>query len=112
MLGSLNDRPAALVIAHPGHELRVYHWLSLARPVVFVLTDGSGRCGKSRLYRTQQILNALGARAGTIFGRLTDAEIYSAILNSEVDLFAGLAEDLAGALWEGRVGYVVGDAIE
>src|SRR5207253_5484219 len=31
---------AALVIAHPGHELRVYHWLRLARPSVFILTDG------------------------------------------------------------------------
>jgi hypothetical protein len=112
MLGSLKDRPAALVIAHPGHELRVYHWVSLARPLVFVLTDGSGRSGKSRLHRTQKILNSLGARPGSIYGRLTDAEIYAAILNSETDLFVGLAEELAESLHEGGVEYVVGDAIE
>src|SRR5258707_9486157 len=112
MLGSLNDRPAALVIAHPGHELRVYHWLSLARPLVFVLTDGSGRAGKSRIHRTHEIVNSLHARPGSIYGRLSDAEIYSAILNGEIFLFVGLAEEMAEALLEGRVEYVVGDAIE
>jgi hypothetical protein len=37
---ALPDGKAALVVAHPGHELRVFHWLRLARPCVFVLTDG------------------------------------------------------------------------
>jgi hypothetical protein len=39
---ALPDGRAALVIAHPGHELRALHWLRLSRPCVFVLTDGSG----------------------------------------------------------------------
>lgn len=112
MLGSFNDRRAALVIAHPGHELRVYNWLSLVHPCVFVLTDGSGRSHKSRLHRTTSILHSLGARPGSIYGRLTDAEIYSAILNCEVDLFVGLAGELAEALVRERIEYVVGDAIE
>jgi len=106
------DRRAALVIAHPGHELRVYCWLSLVRPRVFVLTDGSGQSHKSRLHRTTNILNSLGARPGSIYGRLTDAEIYLAILNGEVDLFINLARELAEALVRDRVEYVVGDATE
>ena len=106
------DRRAALVIAHPGHELSVYCWLSLVRPCVFVLTDGSGQSHQSRLHRTTSILNSRGARPGSIYGRLRDAEIYLAILNGEVDLFINLARELAEALVRDRVDYVVGDAIE
>lgn len=37
---TISSGRAALVVAHPGHELRVYGWLEQARPRVFVLTDG------------------------------------------------------------------------
>ena len=37
------DACTALVIGHPGHELLVHGWLEVARPIVFVFTDGSGR---------------------------------------------------------------------
>lgn len=106
------DRRAALVIAHPGHELRVYHWLGLVSPRVFILTDGSGHAGKSRLERTTSILNSLGAGPGSIYGRLTDVEVYSAILHGDIDLFVGIAGKLARALVDNQIEYVVGDAIE
>ena len=38
------QRKAALIVAHPGHELRVHHWMELARPLVLVL-------GKTRGFR-------------------------------------------------------------
>ncbi len=107
-----HDRPAALVIAHPGHELRVYNWLSLVHPRVFILTDGSGHRRKSRLHRTTGILNSLGVRTGTIYGRLTDADFYSAILAHQVGVFIGIAGELAEALVHDRIEYIVGDAIE
>lgn len=106
------DSRAALVIAHPGHELRVYNWLSLVRPCVFILTDGSGHAHKSRLHRTTSILDSLGARPGSIYGRLTDSEIYSAILNCETSLFVGLVDELAEFLVRDQIDYIVGDAIE
>jgi len=108
---SLNHK-SALVIAHPGHELLVYNWLSLANPCVFVLTDGSGHSHKSRLHRTTSILNSLGARPGSIYGRLTDADAYSAILAGEVGVFINVASELAEALVHNRIEYIVGDAIE
>lgn len=111
-LESLQDRPAALVIAHPGHELRVYRWLSWARPRVFVFTDGSSRSGQSRLHRTTSILNKLGSRPGSIYGRLTDAEIYAAILNRDTTLFCKMADELASELISHKIEYVVGDAFE
>ena len=106
------SRKAALVIAHPGHELRVYHWMEKAHPVVFILTDGSGRSEKSRLESTTRLLEQAGARACSIYGRFADLELYRSIFAQEVDSFIQLAEELAGALAGEEVEYTVGDAIE
>ena len=103
---------AALVIAHPGHELLVHGWLELVRPFVFVLTDGSGRTNQSRLDSTSKTLNQTGAKPGRIYGRLTDRAAYAAILDHEFDLFIRLAKELAEALIAERVEYVAGDAAE
>jgi hypothetical protein len=108
----INKNRAALVIAHPSHELRVYGWLERAHPRVFVLTDGSGRCGQPRLGATTRLLAQLGIETGCIYGRLTDIEIYSAILKKDFELFNGLADELAEAFSRDQVDYVVGDAVE
>lgn len=109
---SLTDSRAALVVAHPGHELRIYQWLCLARPLCFVLTDGSGHVGKSRLHATTSNLEHAGARRGGVYGRLKDQEIYSAMLKGDLDLFINLANELAGELISEEVDYVAGDALE
>jgi hypothetical protein len=103
---------AALVVAHPSHELRVHGWLEQTRPYVCVLTDGGGRSGDVRLPRTSDVLTNAGARQGAIYGRLSDLEVYSAILNQDADLFAGLVEELARAFAEEKIEFVVGDAAE
>jgi hypothetical protein len=103
---------AALFIAHPGHELRVHRWVELARPVVLVLTDGSGRTGRSRLAATSEVLARCGARPGPIYGRMTDHELYRALLDGRRELFAGLAEELAETLHREAIGIVAGDAVE
>ncbi|HVF28307.1 MAG TPA: hypothetical protein VM943_08720 [Pyrinomonadaceae bacterium] len=103
---------AALVVAHPSHELRLYRWLQLSRPGVFVLTDGSGRAGQSRLNATTHLLADVGATPGTIYGRMTDAESYAAMLRKDVNLFVALAVELAEAFERGRIEYVAGDAVE
>src|SRR5438552_2179679 len=88
---TLPGRRAALVIAHPGHELRVHAWVELAQPLAFVLTDGSGHTGQSRLASTSRLLERTGAAPGGIYGRLTDRALYPAILGGDVALFTGLA---------------------
>ena len=108
----LPDARAALVIAHPGHELRVHRWLEVARPLVFVLTDGSGRSGLSRLNSTTKILSQAGAKVGSIFGRFTDAEIYASILEAEFSRFTAVATELAESFLQSDVDYVAGDASE
>jgi hypothetical protein len=106
------ENRTALVIAHPGHELRVHHWIERTRPLVFVLTDGSGHTGVSRLASTTAVLERAGATPGSVYGRLSDREVYRAILGGDVGLFAGLADELAAALDQAEVGCVAGDAVE
>lgn len=107
-----SQKQAALVIAHPGHELRVYQWLRINQPYCFVLTDGSGHTGKSRLPSTTKILEETGAKAGCIFGQLTDREIYVAMIEGKINLFTELAEQLANELINKKIECVVGDALE
>ncbi|HEX7190784.1 MAG TPA: hypothetical protein VF381_04340 [Thermoanaerobaculia bacterium] len=102
--------PAALVVAHPGHELRLFHWLELDRPTVFVLTDGSGRSGRSRVQSTRAVLAAIGCAEGSVMGRFTDAEVYRAIMEGDVRGVAEVTCELRGALASFRT--VVFDAME
>ncbi|HEV7681259.1 MAG TPA: hypothetical protein VGO68_03990 [Pyrinomonadaceae bacterium] len=103
---------AALVVAHPSHELRVHGWMQTTRPLVFVLTDGSGRTGEPRMEATSKVLTDLGAQSGSIYGRFTDREIYDAFLKGDFQLFIELAKQLADAFSRHRIQFVVADAAE
>jgi hypothetical protein len=102
-------RRPALFVAHPGHELRAYHWVETAKPLVFVLTDGSGSAGVSRLASTTRVLEDLCVARGSIYGRLSDRVLYQALIDGNLALFTELAEELADALLKARVDYVVSD---
>jgi len=106
------ETKTALVVGHPGHELRVFHWLEMMRPTVFVLTDGSGSLGQSRLPSTTRILDQVSAAKGSFYGRLTDKEAYRAILDRQIDLFGALVHELAEHFLDEQVEYVAGDARE
>jgi hypothetical protein len=105
-------RSAVMVVGHPGHELRVYGWLTQTRPVVHVLTDGSGSDGQSRIASTSSLLEHAGARRGGIYGRMTDREVYASILAGDHGRFLALAEDLAASLVRENADLVAGDAVE
>src|SRR6266480_3056163 len=109
----MNSSPApAVIIAHPGHELRVHHWLEQAKPAVCVLTDGSGHTQKSRLDSTTGVLSGAGAVAGPVYGRFTDADMYDAVRRADYVMFTNLADELADWLVAGGFTEVAGDAIE
>lgn len=103
---------AALVVAHPGHELRLYGWMEAVRPRLFVLTDGSGRSGIGRVPSTSRIVELTGSARGEIYGLYTDAEIYVAILQQRFDFFEHLRNVLCDALIANGIDLVVGDSIE
>lgn len=103
---------AALVVGHPGHELRIHGWLERAQPIVFVLTDGSGHGNRSRLASSTRVIDRASGRTGSIYGRFTDAEIYAALLGADVAVFTRVAEELAAAMSSDNVAYVLSDAAE
>lgn len=107
-----HDARVAVVIGHPGHELRIHRFLEIYRPIVFVLTDGSGTTGKSRLDKTLNIIHNTGSSIGSITGRFTDKEIYNLILRKEIHLFRSLVEELASAFEHNKIEVVVGDSNE
>jgi len=101
-----------LIVAHPGHELRILGWLEQARPLVCVLTDGSGSSGEGRLDSTTRVLRHTRSDAGGVYGRMSDRDVYSALLEHDHDRFLRLADDLAETLLAHQADCVVGDAIE
>lgn len=103
---------AALIVGHPGHELRVYRWLELTQPTVYVLTDGSGHTGRSRLDSTRKVLDQAGATAGALFGDFSDADLYAAMLAGDAAALSRSVRALAEALARTQVDYVVADALE
>lgn len=103
---------AALAIAHPGHELCVFGWMQRAKPLVLVLTDGSGGQGSSRLASTERIMRQTGAGRGCLFGRFPDRQIYQAVLDGNTHLFLDLAVEVALELVRNHIEVVVGDAAE
>ena len=58
------------------------------------------------------MLDRVGATQGTIYGRLTDLEVYAAIINGDSELFVGLVEELCEAFVAEKIEYVVGDTAE
>lgn len=107
-----NETKTALFVGHPGHELRVYHWLELNRPVVCCLTDGSGGLEVPRIASTSRLLSHAGATEGVIFSRVSDKALYRMLLDGQAEFFAGLVDELARSWIDAGITRVAGDAAE
>jgi hypothetical protein len=101
-----------LLVAHPGHELLLHGWISRNKPVVHVLTQGEAHSSAGRLAATAGFLRGLGARQGTIFGRLSDGEAYAMILERNTALLVSLVTELAEQFERDRPAILVSDAAE
>jgi hypothetical protein len=86
--------------------------MEMVRPMVCVLTDGSGSSGQARLESTTRVLERTGSRPGPIYGRMSDRDIYTAILARDLDLFRGLTDELCDALVAHDATCAVGDSVE
>ncbi len=104
--------PFALIVAHPGHELRVFHWMERARPLYGCLTDGSGGAARSRLASSAALLATAGATPCAIFGRHSDRDLYAALLGGRIAVFVALAREVASVLEARGIHGVAGDAAE
>jgi hypothetical protein len=103
---------AAVMVAHPGHELMIHHWIERHRPMYCVLTDGSGGSGRSRTASTARVIEGVGATIGPIFGRYPDRELYRLLLQGRVEVFVGLVDELTEALLQAEVDCIAGDPVE
>jgi hypothetical protein len=103
---------ATLIVGHPGHELRVFGWMSECRPRVHVLTDGSGRRGVSRIPSTARLITRRGAARGEVFGSISDEQIYQAILSKDFALFRSVSDRIAASFVKDGTSFVAGDATE
>jgi AcrR family transcriptional regulator len=103
---------SAIIVAHPGHELRVFHWMERTQPLYCCLTEGSGGAAASRMPSTDAVLARVGSRPGSLYGRYADKEIYRFLLDGRVDVFVDLVDELADALVADGVETVAGDAVE
>lgn len=83
-----------------------------ARPVVCVLTDGSGGGRPPRTASSRRVVEAAGGIVGPVFGAVPDAELYQKLLDCDWSFFLSLADRLAGVIAEVSPDVVVADAAE
>ena len=101
-----------LVLAHPGHELRAYHFLERVCPFVAVMTDGSGANGTPRVDDSRAVLARVGGRPAPVFGFMSDRDAYAALMAADARPFLPLLTTIADWLTRARVRVVVIDAAE
>ena len=85
-----------LILAHPGHELRLFHWMERMRPLVFILTDGSGGLAPPRTTYSLDAIRAAGGRVGrSVMGRMPDRAWYAALRGGDMTPFLAALTDIA-----------------
>lgn len=104
-------RRAALVIAHPAHEIRVLHWLMSVRPHVYILTQGS-RSGadSARREASELLITAQGAKIAKTWGGAWDRDLYDMLLDGQYDKLLKWADDLTADFIGHEVDLVVADS--
>jgi hypothetical protein len=101
-----------LIVAHPGHELRLFDWMERERPRVFILSDGSGGAQSSRLNYSVSAIRDAGATLIEGSGQRSDREWYAAILAGDVAPFSQAADAIAAAALTVDAPLVVSDAAD
>lgn len=102
-----------LLIAHPGHELRVFQWVQQARPEVVMLTSGDGSIGQPRLDDSRRLLVAWGLDVRDDWLKpVSDAVVYQALLGTGASPFQAWLDDLTEAALEAGIDTVVADEAE
>jgi hypothetical protein len=101
-----------LIVAHPGHELRLFNWMERERPIVFILSDGSGGAQNSRLDYSISAIRAAGATLIEGSGQRSDREWYAAILAGNIPAFTETADTITAAALTMHAQIVVADAAD
>lgn len=100
-----------LVIAHPGHELRLLGWMRKTRPLVAILTDGSGSTGQSRIDLSLRLIEDNGGEV-VVAGRFAEPDLYALLMRGESAPLVEFARELARVIDTREVAEIVCDAVE
>lgn len=106
------DSKVALILGHPGHELRVFHFLEKYKPLVYILTDGSGHDLESRLNRSLRVIAQTGANIAPVAGKFTDKEIYQIMREGNFDPLFETVNEIITDMIRHNINAVAGDSIE
>lgn len=110
---ALDDfRKPAIVVAHPGHELLAFGFLTRYRPLTHIFTDGSGIGNPPRVDASARILRELDAPRAEVFGAMPDTAIYEAVLDGRAEVFVELRDRLATSFLANDIDFVLADAAE
>lgn len=112
MCPTFNHSTAALILSHPGHELRVLGWLKEVKPLVIILTDGSGHTDQPRIALSRKLIEEAGGRLASLCGNYSDQQFYTAILQGDLAFFEQLREEIAETLTAQQIEIVAGDSVE
>jgi hypothetical protein len=102
----------ALIIGHPGHELRAYAFIKKYKPDVFILTDGSGSNDVSRIHQSIKLIDSLGAKFQNSIKIFTDVELYKVILEQDLSEILSYKNRLKDIIIKNDYDVIVGDALE
>ncbi|WP_163399842.1 hypothetical protein [Flavobacterium fluviatile] len=105
-------KKSALIIGHPGHELRAFKFLKDLKPDVYIITDGSGQNNDSRLHQSIKLIESLGATFKNSFSPFTDKELYNIILSGDLDKIKKAKNQLLFSVKESNYDEIYGDALE
>lgn len=92
--------------------MRVYGWMAAHKPLVDVITDGSGPDRASRLDSTRKLIEGCGGRLGGIAGAYPDRDFYGMIKAGDPAPFLGLAAGFARQWQDADISVVAGDMLE
>src|SRR5258708_7235470 len=105
-------RRAALIIGHPGHELRLLGWCQRNKPDVFIITDGSGLSGISRFEASVDVIGQIGGRCPQVSPPMTDAKAYAALLTGDFSPIQAFFNETREALLQDGVSTIVCDGFK
>lgn len=101
-----------LILAHPGHELRLTAWMARERPRVFVLSDGSGGRARSRIDYSRALVAESGGEAGAVFGLMPDRDWYVTMLAGDAAPFLHVRDAVLAALRAEPADCLVSDSVD
>jgi len=106
-----SGRRAALVIAHPAHEMRILNWVCQVRPRVYILTSGSrSQRDHSRYRASAKLIAECGGVLAGDWGAILDRDLYDFLLEAAAEPFHNWCDSLTRAFIEAEIDVVLADA--